>query len=153
MPNIRECKKRCDYTGNFFCRNNAPAFPARKVAARCRAGGRVLRVGRALTRRHPREGQLGSQAAKASISDAENVLSSIDLPWPCPIQLYGECMVGIDFRPPWGEDYYSTHTTAVPGGLDLPGCTMRQCAPVRTCIVFLDRVQNLRIHAVRARSL
>ena len=25
--------------------------------------------------------------------------------------------------------------------------------PIRTCIVFLDRVQNLHIHAVRARSL
>ena len=45
------------------------ASPARKVAARCRAGGRVLRVGRALTRRHSREAPLGSQAVKASIAE------------------------------------------------------------------------------------
>ena len=43
------------------------ASPARKVAVRCRAGGRVLRVGRALTRRHSREAPLGSQAVKPSI--------------------------------------------------------------------------------------
>ena len=45
------------------------ASPARKVAARCRAGGRVLRVGRALTRRHSREAPLGSQAVKPSIAE------------------------------------------------------------------------------------
>ena len=43
------------------------ASPARKVALRCRAGGRVLRVGRALIRRHSREAPLGSQAVKPSI--------------------------------------------------------------------------------------
>ena len=39
------------------------------MAARCRAGGRVLRVGRALTRRHSREAPLGSQAVKPSIAE------------------------------------------------------------------------------------
>ena len=45
------------------------ASPARNVAARCRAGGRVLRVGRALTRRHSREAPLGSQVVKPSIAE------------------------------------------------------------------------------------